>query len=149
MQKWQPHSEVIQTKPTLCVALVGHDHKFIAVTPAFAAVVGYTPEELHGRTFEQITHPADIDIDSDLAQRVFRGELAQYEMAKRYIHKDGHIVRILLNVTTARGKSGEIHCAVSTIVPLGDVLPATPLPTFQHEDEPNDQIERIKKAMLW
>jgi len=131
------------------IALVDESHRFLAVTAAFAAVIGYTPGELFGKTFEQITHPADADVDSDLTQRVFSGELASYDMTKRYYHKDGHIVRILLTVTVARGESDKARFAVAQIRPLGDMLPSTTMPAFQHADEPNDEVERIKRAMFF
>ena len=90
-----------------------------------------------------------MDIDSDLATRLFRGEIDHYEMAKRYVRKDRSIVRILLTVSIARAKNGRILCAISKIQPITQLPPGTTLPSFQHDDEPNDQIERIKNAMFW
>jgi len=137
-----------QIRPPPSIALVGKDHRFTVVTVAFAAAVGYLPEELIGLKFEHITHPADVDIDSDLSHRLFRGELEHYEIAKRYVHKAGHLVRILLAVSAGRGMNGKIHSAIAKMYPLGTLLPGTTLPSFQHADEPNEQIERIKNAMF-
>ena len=137
-----------QPRQAPAIAIVSKNHKFMSVTDAFASIVGYSPDELFGKTFEHITHPADVDIDSDLVSRLFRGELEYYEMAKRYVHKDGHLVRILLTVSAGRGDKGVIQNAIAKIHPLGSLLPRTTLPSFQHADEPNEQIERIKNAMF-
>lgn len=131
------------------IALADEEHRFVAVTAAFASVIGYTPEELFGKTFEEFTHPADADVDGDLCRRMFRGELDAFDMTKRYIHKDGHYVRILLSVTCARGKNGTIQYAVAQIRPLGGLMPGATMPAFQHADEPNDEVDRIKRAMFF
>lgn len=130
------------------IALVAADHRLVAVTDAFAELVGYSPAELCGKTFEQITHPADIDIDSDLATRLFRGRIPSYELAKRYVHKNGQIVRILLAASVVRDRLGKIVFAVAQIRPLAQDVPAPTLPVFQHEHEKSDEIEKIKRAML-
>lgn len=48
------------------------------------------------------------DLEADLAyvRQLLAGEIQTYQMEKRYFHKDGHVVRILLNVSLARDNEG-------------------------------------------
>src|SRR5271166_6187578 len=67
------------------MAVGGADGRWIRVNRAFAQIVGYTPEELVGHRFEDITHPLDIDVDLDARRRIERGEIEAYQRIKRYV----------------------------------------------------------------
>ncbi|MBI3829586.1 MAG: CHASE domain-containing protein [Planctomycetes bacterium] len=82
------------------------DGRFVKVNKALCEIVGYTENELLHTTFQAITHPEDLDKDLDQARRLFSGEIGSYQMEKRYIHKAGHIVWILLDATVVRDKQG-------------------------------------------
>ena len=45
------------------MAIVGLDGSWIEVNDALCRIVGYAHEELLSRTFVDITHPDDIDVD--------------------------------------------------------------------------------------
>lgn len=84
------------------IALVGLDGRFERVNPALCRIVGYDAQELTKLTFQDITHPDDLDVDLDLATRVLSGEIPSYQMDKRYFTKDGHIVWIRLSGSLVR-----------------------------------------------
>ena len=88
------------------VALVGLDGRFLRVNNALCEIVGYPREELTRLTFQEITHPEDVDTDLALAQQLARGEIPRYQLAKRYIRKDGALVDILLSGSVARSSDG-------------------------------------------
>jgi PAS domain S-box-containing protein len=88
------------------MAHVGLDGRWLRVNEKLAEITGYTHDELLARTFQEITHPDDVDPDLSLAQRVARGELATYTMEKRYIRKDGSQVFVNLTVSLSRGADG-------------------------------------------
>src|SRR5262249_31775738 len=69
-------------------------------------MVGYEPEELLGLGFPDITHPADLEVDFDIKERLGRGEIDSYQRAKRYIRKDGSFVIVRLNVSAVRDDDG-------------------------------------------
>jgi PAS domain S-box-containing protein len=142
----QPMFHASPTAVVIATALVLPNHCLAAVSDSFAALIGYTSRELCGRTFESFTYAADADIDSDLANRVFRGELPEYEIIKRYVHKDGRLMRLLLHASTLRDASGRIVYGVARL--RSGIGQTRSLPTFQHPGEPNEEIERIKRAVL-
>ena len=53
-------------------------------------------------TFQDLTHPDDLEADVDLVRRCIAGEIDSYRMEKRYIRKDGSIVWALLVVAIIR-----------------------------------------------
>jgi PAS domain S-box-containing protein len=67
-------------------------------TPGIIAIerlremLGYTSEELKGLSWQQITHPDDLESNSANFNRLVSGEIRRYSMEKRYIRKDGSIL---------------------------------------------------------
>ena len=66
------------------MALVGVDGRWLQVNPALCGIVGYAPDELFTKTFQDITHPDDLDADLEFVRRVLADEIASYSMEKRY-----------------------------------------------------------------
>jgi len=72
------------------IVVIGPDKVFRAVSCAYAAMVGYEPEDLVGRTYAVITHPDDLDHNVQLTDEYFADERATgYALEKRYLHRDG------------------------------------------------------------
>ncbi len=96
-------------------AIVDLDGRFAQVNEALAMILGYSADELVGRTFAEITHPDDLAVDLELLDEVLAGKRNGYQMEKRYIHRAGHDVWAELSVATVRDASGAISHFVSTI----------------------------------
>jgi PAS domain S-box-containing protein len=88
------------------MALVTPEGRFARVNQSLCQLVGYSSEELYQRTFRDITHPEDLSRDLENLRRLLAGEIRVYHMEKRYVHKDGHVVSILLGVSIIR-RAGE------------------------------------------
>jgi PAS domain S-box-containing protein len=56
------------------------------------AMFGYTEDEMLQQTFWSISHPDDRDASTALRDRLLKGEVDHFQLEKRYLHKDGHIV---------------------------------------------------------
>ena len=65
-------------------------------------MVGYSEEELLGMNFQSITHPDDVDTSLTNIHLLLNGQVNYYHQEKRYIHKDGHIVWIVLSKSLMR-----------------------------------------------
>jgi two-component system sporulation sensor kinase A len=89
------------------MALVGLDGKWLKVNPALCELVGYSEEELLTTTFQAITHPEDLEEDLSYIGELVQGNIYAYQMEKRYYHKLGHEIWILLNGTLVRDEQGE------------------------------------------
>jgi len=79
--------------------LVDLDWQITRVNRSICEMLGYTGDELLARTFQDITHPEDISTDLDLVRRMIAGDINDYRLEKRYFHKDGHVIWMLLSVS--------------------------------------------------
>jgi diguanylate cyclase (GGDEF)-like protein/PAS domain S-box-containing protein len=87
------------------MALVALDGRWLQVNPAGCQIVGYTESELLVRDFQSITFPADLEADLAFVRRLIAGELRDYQMVKRYVHRQGHLVWVLLSVSLVRDEA--------------------------------------------
>ena len=97
------------------MALVGLDGRWLKVNRSLCDLVGYSEAELLAVTFQDITHPDDLDLDLSYLGQLVRGEIPGYQMEKRYFHKDGHIIWILLHVALVRDESHRPEVFISQI----------------------------------
>lgn len=88
------------------MAIVSLDGKWLQVNPLLCRMLGYSEADLKKLSFQEVTHPDDLETDLDYVGQVLRGEVPSYQMEKRYFHKDGHVVWVLLSVSMVRGRDG-------------------------------------------
>ncbi|MDO9224505.1 MAG: PAS domain S-box protein [Pseudomonadota bacterium] len=81
------------------IALVSPEGHWLRVNQTLCDIVGYDQAELMTRTFQDITHPDDLDSDLGQVRRMLVREIDSYSMEKRCIRKDGGIVWINLSVS--------------------------------------------------
>jgi PAS domain S-box-containing protein len=88
------------------MALVGLDGQWLQVNPAVCQMMGYTAEELHALTFQDLTHPDDLNLDLANVRQLLDGQIPTYQMEKRYLHKQGRIIWAVLSVSLVRDAAG-------------------------------------------
>jgi PAS domain S-box-containing protein len=84
------------------MVLVAPDGRLLKVNRALSDLLGYSPAELLTKTFQDITYPDDLPADLENVRRILAGELASYQMEKRYLHKLGHNIWVSLSVSLVR-----------------------------------------------
>ena len=89
------------------MALVATDGRWLQVNRALCRIVGYSEEELLGKSFQDITYPEDLEADLNQIRRTLAGEIETYQMEKRYLHKGGSVVWGLLSVSLVHDEGGE------------------------------------------
>jgi PAS domain S-box-containing protein len=97
------------------MALVAPDGRFLQTNRSLCEILGYPEEELLGKTFQDLTHPEDLDTDLDQVRRMLAAEIRTYQMEKRYLHREGHVVWVLLSVSLVRDEEGEPLYFVSQV----------------------------------
>ena len=101
--------------PLVGIAVTSPDKGWVEVNETFCRMLGYTREELTGRTWADLTHPDDLSADEALFRRVLAGEIPGYSLEKRYLRKDGTPVWASLSVSCVRRPSGEIEHFVALV----------------------------------
>lgn len=95
--------------------LASPEGKLLQVNRSFCEIVGYSEPELLDKTFSEITYFEDRKLDLDYLQRILSGEIRIYQTEKRYIHQQGHLVWVLLNVSAVRDTDGKIMYFIAQI----------------------------------
>jgi PAS domain S-box-containing protein len=97
------------------MALVSLEGRWLKVNQALCDFVGYMPGELAEKSFQDLTHPEDLEADLTHVRELLEGKINSYHMEKRYFHKRGHIVWVNLGVSLARNRENEPLYFISQI----------------------------------
>lgn len=97
------------------MALVSLEGRFMEVNDALCDIVGYGSAELTSKTFQDITHADDLQADLALVQEMLDDKRDQYHIEKRYIHRDGHVIWVLLSVAKVADSVGRLLYFIAQI----------------------------------
>jgi len=89
------------------MCLLGLDGKFIKTNPEFTRIVGYSKEELADKTVFDITIDDDLEMTRAFYLDVQRDQPKSAEIQKRYRHKDGHPVWVLLTISLVKDDANQ------------------------------------------
>ena len=102
------------------MALVSPEGRFIRVNDELCRITGYCERDLLATTFQELTHPDDLEADLAQVLRLLAGESEAYSLEKRYLHPDGRYVWVLLSVSLVRDEAGAPAYFVSQIQDIGE-----------------------------
>lgn len=97
------------------IAHVGLDGSWLRVNERLLEMVGYSRDELLAITFQDITHPEDLESDLGQLKALIAGDIPHYQMEKRYFRKDGELIWVNLTVGIQRGRDGKPDFCISLI----------------------------------
>lgn len=100
------------------MALVSPNGQFMKVNNALSKLLGFTENELLSKTLQEITHPEDQDIGITYDRKMLKGDIAAYQVEKRFLHQDGRVIWALLSVSSDRNPEGRINHFVTQIVDI-------------------------------
>ncbi|WP_312782079.1 EAL domain-containing protein [Acidovorax temperans] len=84
------------------------------INQRYCDIIGYSPEELEGRSLREISHPDDQPAGFAQMERLKAGDIAEFRIEKRYFHKNGREVWVDLTVTPmwSQGSNPDYHIAM-------------------------------------
>ena len=77
------------------------------VNQAFCDMLGYSRDELIKRSWQEITHPEDVELTQKMIDLVLSGEKETVRFTKRFLHKNGTIIWADLGTALRRDQSGQ------------------------------------------
>lgn len=127
------------------IAHVSPEGRFLRINEKFCEIVGYTHHQMLVRTFQDITHPDDLEADEEHVDRLLRGESDTYSTEKRYVTQRGVIVWANLTVSLIRDETGKPNYFVSVIEDITDRKNAE-LKVIEYQDRLKDLTKDLTIA---
>ncbi len=87
-------------------ALLEIDGRFRSVNPSLCKMLGYDEAELIGMTWQDVTHPDDVERDRAMRAHMMAGGIESFHLDKRYVHREGAVVWGQLAVSMVRDAGG-------------------------------------------
>ncbi|GAA3513271.1 hypothetical protein GCM10022393_28830 [Aquimarina addita] len=106
------------------MAIINLEGQWVEVNNSLCNIIGYTMEELKESSFQDITHAEDLDKDLEFLNELVEGKRSFYHLEKRYIHKNGYNVHVILSVSTVRDKDDNPLYFVSQITDISPRIKA-------------------------
>ena len=100
------------------MALIDTDGRWLQVNSALCEITGYAEGELLRGSLATITHPDDSQVDAVHWERLQAGEIASYQIEKRYVHARGRFGWGLFTMSIVRDRAG---IALHLIVQVQDI----------------------------
>lgn len=97
------------------MALNDLDGHWLQVNPALCDFLGYSSSELLATNFQAVTHPDDLQQSLLSLRQLIARTQRVYQLEKRYLHKDGHVVWGLLTVSPVCDSEGNPVYVVAQI----------------------------------
>lgn len=97
------------------IALVKPSGPWLQVNDELCKIVNYSRDELLNLTFQDITHPEDLNSDLNLLNQLMSSQIDRYQLEKRYIRRDGSIVWVEITVTKQTTEQDEVEYLISII----------------------------------
>jgi len=102
------------------IAHVAINGRWLLVNQRLCDILGYTLEELELLTFQDITHPEDLEADLQYVEQILADRIQTYSMEKRYFRKDNSIVWVNVTVSLIRESSTEPKYFIGVIEDISD-----------------------------
>ncbi|MGB3142995.1 MAG: PAS domain-containing protein [Maribacter sp.] len=106
------------------MAVVSPDFKFIKINKSLTYSLGYSEKELLKLKTLDITHPEDIFKTKELYEKAYEGKEDTYQIEKRYFHKTGYIVHVILVITVVKEINGQPLHAIAQFLDITDRIEA-------------------------
>ncbi len=91
------------------IAIADRDKKWTVINDSLCNMLGYAREELLQLSFKEITHHEDLDLSLLHLKELEEGKRDFYKSEKRYLHKDGSIIWVMVVVSMIKNKDGKAH----------------------------------------
>ena len=92
----------------------------INVNRTFCQMLGYSPDELHNKTWQELTPPEEVGPISRRLAPLLSGHQDTIRFEKRYIHKNGSYVLADVSVAMQRDTHGKPLYFITTIVDISE-----------------------------
>lgn len=97
------------------MVIVSPQGRIQRANPSMVSILGFTENELLGKTAMEISHPEDLKKERIYVNQMLEGNINNYQTEKRYIHKTGKVIWAILSITLVRDNEGKPLYFISQI----------------------------------
>ena len=88
---------------------------FIEVNNRICKMTGYSKDELLGMTWDDITHPSNLEQVTNLLLKLFSGEIKNFILEIKYIKKGGDVIDVEISIGYVRYDDASLDYLVAMI----------------------------------
>ncbi|GEM_PF-1140434 len=97
------------------ISIVGGNGVLLRVNESLARMLGREVSEMEGEALDDFTHPDDLTLNHEAWSRLASGAADEYDLEKRYLHRDGAVVWGHTTVSCVRHSDGRIAYLIKII----------------------------------
>jgi len=106
--------------PLIGSCITSVEKGWIDANDRLSEILGYSREDLFGKTWAEMTHPEDLAGDVTQFDRILAGEIDQYRLEKRFIRKDGATIYADISVGCVRHPNGKVELLICMVDDITD-----------------------------
>ena len=114
--------KAIYLNSPICIAFSSPIGKVIKVNQKFCNLLGYTEEELVGKSFADFTPPEIMIEEVQLVREAISSGKDFYRNEKSFIHKKGHLIWIDVSMTVMRDEENNVKYLVAMLVDITEKI---------------------------
>jgi PAS domain S-box-containing protein len=118
LEKSEKQFRLIFEQAPIGMAVTSLDLRFQKVNKTLSSMLGYSENELCRMTPLDITYPDDLETNTILNKKLISGEINEFSLEKRFIHKSGKILNALIHITLLRDKAGRPFNAIGHVIDM-------------------------------
>jgi diguanylate cyclase (GGDEF)-like protein/PAS domain S-box-containing protein len=97
------------------MAITSPQKGWLKVNDKLCSMLGYSHDEFRAMTWADMTHPEDLQANIEKFNLLLNGDIDEYALEKRFVHKNGTVVFTNLAVTCVRTKDGSVDCVLALV----------------------------------
>ncbi|MGB8839130.1 MAG: PAS domain S-box protein, partial [Candidatus Acidiferrales bacterium] len=129
------------------MAIVSPEGSFLAGNDAFSRFIGYTEEELLGKTVRSLTHPDDWPMFSQKLDQALTDGFSFQGVEKRCLHKSGKVLHAECSASVIRDTHGKGQYFVAEVVDITERKHADQI--LLESEQRFRQVANTAPVLIW
>ena len=100
------------------MVLADLEGRCLAANHSFCQMIGYSEAELLQLQFAALTQPDDLPANLEFGRQLINGDIESFRLEKRYIHKDGHLLWVILSASLVHDNDNLPLYVISQVVDI-------------------------------
>jgi PAS domain S-box-containing protein len=125
------------------IILTDMDGRLLSSNKTFQEMLGYKAEELRGKNFIELTHADDAERNLEVFRGLQSRRVDQYQIKKRYYHKDGQTVWARVTVSLMKDSQDRPLYAIGMVEDITQVVKVE-----EHLQESEERLRILASQLM-